>query len=105
MIETTADVVGCPECGAVARAKDRRATSVGDLPIGGRPVVLCWVKRVWACPARTGAARAGRGPSAMMRSRRGRCSPIGPLSRRPLRSGRARQSPSRRACSGCPGTS
>ncbi|WP_420830484.1 hypothetical protein [Mycobacterium heckeshornense] len=23
---------------------------VRDLPIGGRPVVLCWHKRVWCCP-------------------------------------------------------
>jgi transposase len=50
LIETTADLVGCPECGAVARAKDRRPVWVRDLPIGGRPVVLCWHKRVWQCP-------------------------------------------------------
>jgi hypothetical protein len=34
----------------VARAKDRRPTRVRDLPLGGRPVVLFWVKRVWCCP-------------------------------------------------------
>ena len=50
LVQTTADLVGCPLCGAVARAKDRRPTWVRDLPIGGRPVVLCWVKRVWCCP-------------------------------------------------------
>jgi len=50
LVETTADLVGCPECGAVARAKDRRATWVRDLPIGGRPVVICWHKRIWCCP-------------------------------------------------------
>ena len=49
-MQTTADLVGCPGCGAVARAKDRRPTWVRDLPIGGRPVVLCWRKRVWCCP-------------------------------------------------------
>lgn len=49
MIETTADLVGCPDCGAVARPKDRRPTWVADLPIAGRPVVLCWVKRIWEC--------------------------------------------------------
>ena len=49
MIETTAELVGCPECGAVATAKDRRPTWVADLPIAGRPVVLCWVKRIWCC--------------------------------------------------------
>ncbi|WP_219419406.1 transposase family protein [Pseudonocardia nigra] len=52
MIETTAELVGCPGCGAVARPKDRRPTWVGDLSIAGRPVVLCWVKRVWECPHR-----------------------------------------------------
>ena len=50
LVETTADLVGCPGCGAVARAKDRRPVWVRDLPIGGRPVVLCWWKRVWCCP-------------------------------------------------------
>ena len=49
LVETTAELVGCPECGAVARAKDRRPTWVRDLPIGGRPVVVCWNKRVWSC--------------------------------------------------------
>lgn len=58
MVETTADLVPCPECGAVARAKDRRPTWVRDLPLGDRPVVICWVKRIWCCvhvlcPART----------------------------------------------------
>ena len=32
LVQTTADLVGCPECGAVARAKDRRPTWVRDLP-------------------------------------------------------------------------
>jgi transposase len=50
LIETTADLVPCPVCGAVARPKDRRPSWVRDLPIGGRPVVLCWWKRVWCCP-------------------------------------------------------
>lgn len=49
LVESTADLVGCPECGAVARAKDRRPVWVRDLPITGRPVVLCWHKRVWQC--------------------------------------------------------
>jgi transposase len=52
LIETTADLVGCPECGAVARPKDRRPTWVRDLPSGDRPVVLCWWKRIWCCPHR-----------------------------------------------------
>jgi transposase len=50
LIETTAELVGCPECGAVARAKDRRPVWVRDLPIADKPVVLCWHKRVWCCP-------------------------------------------------------
>ena len=50
LVQTRADLVGCPSCGAVARAKDRRPTWVRDLPAGGRPVVLCWVKRIWCCP-------------------------------------------------------
>jgi transposase len=50
LVQTTADLVGCPVCGAVARAKDRRPTWVRDLPLAGRPVVLCWVKRIWSCP-------------------------------------------------------
>src|SRR5919112_2040637 len=37
LVETTADLVGCPGCGAVARAKDRRPTWVRDLPLAGRP--------------------------------------------------------------------
>ena len=50
LVETIARVVPCPDCGAVARAKDRRPVWVRDLPIGGRPVVVCWYKRVWCCP-------------------------------------------------------
>lgn len=48
-IETTADLVGCPDCGAVAELHDRRPCWVRDLPTGGRPVTLVWVKRVWRC--------------------------------------------------------
>jgi hypothetical protein len=50
LVQTTAELVGCPACGALARAKDPRPSWVRDLPIGGRPVVLCWWKRVWCCP-------------------------------------------------------
>lgn len=57
-IETTADLVGCTECGAVAELHDRRPTWVWDLSSGGHPVMLVWVKRVWcsrymACSKRT----------------------------------------------------
>ena len=34
----------------MARPKDRRPTWARDLPLAGRPVVLCWWKRVWCCP-------------------------------------------------------
>ena len=40
MIETTADLVGCPECGAVATSKDRRPTWVADLAIAPLQDVL-----------------------------------------------------------------
>jgi transposase len=50
LVETRAGIVPCPDCGAVARPKDRRAVWVRDLPIGGRPVVVCWHKRIWCCP-------------------------------------------------------
>ena len=52
LVETTVELVGCPGCGAVARPKDRRPTWVRDLPLAGRPVVLCWWKRIWCCPHR-----------------------------------------------------
>lgn len=50
LVETTVEGEPCRECGAVARAKDRRPVWVRDLPVGGRPVVLCWHKRIWCCP-------------------------------------------------------
>ena len=50
LIQSTTDLVPCPACGVVARAKDRRPSWVRDLPFGGRPVLLCWWKRVWCCP-------------------------------------------------------
>jgi transposase len=49
-VQTTADLVGCPECGAVAQLHDRRPCWVRDLPTAGRPVTLVWIKRVWRCP-------------------------------------------------------
>ena len=50
LVETTATVVGCSGCGTRARSKGRRQTKVRDLPVGGRPAVLVWSKRVWRCP-------------------------------------------------------
>src|SRR4051794_41783067 len=68
-VETTADLVGCPECGAVAQLHDRRPCWIRDLPTAGRPVTLVWIKRVWRwgdppCPART---RAGAAPPVLAR--------------------------------------
>lgn len=48
-IETIAVEVACRRCGVLARLHDRRASWVRDLPAGGRPVTLVWVKRVWRC--------------------------------------------------------
>jgi transposase len=48
-VETTIDVAGCPGCGAVAWAHGRRPVRVRDLPVGGRPTTLIWVKRLWRC--------------------------------------------------------
>jgi transposase IS204/IS1001/IS1096/IS1165 family protein len=56
-VETTADLVGCPQCGAVAKLHDRRPCWVRDLPAGGRPVMLVWVKQVWRCRHRLCAQR------------------------------------------------
>ncbi|MCY4369408.1 MAG: transposase family protein [bacterium] len=50
LAETTASVVGCSGCGTRARWRGRRRTRVRDLPVGGRPTVLVWSKRLWRCP-------------------------------------------------------
>jgi len=69
LVETTESVTGCPRCGVVATLHDRKPRWVRDLPAGGRPVVLVWLKRVWrcleaACPQRTWSE-----PSAVIRAR------------------------------------
>jgi transposase len=48
-VQTTATVVGCGGCGMRAELHGRRTVRVRDLPIGGRPVVLWWRKRIWCC--------------------------------------------------------
>jgi transposase len=48
-VESTACEVFCPACGVLAKPHARRPTRVRDLPSGGRPVTLIWVKRVWRC--------------------------------------------------------
>jgi transposase len=57
-VQTIATLVGCIGCGIRAELHGRRTVRVRDLPIGGRPVVLAWRKRLWrcrepACKART----------------------------------------------------
>jgi transposase len=48
-VQTTATVVGCQGCGMRAELHGRRTVRVRDLPIGGRPAVLWWHKRLWRC--------------------------------------------------------
>ena len=66
-IETPRDLVGCDECGAVARVKDRRTVTVRDLPAAGVPVVIRWRKRIFECryplcPPRHGPSNTRRSP-------------------------------------------
>ena len=42
-------MVGCSGCGVRAEVHGRRIVRVRDLPIGGRPVVVVWRKRLWRC--------------------------------------------------------
>jgi len=48
-VQTTADLVGCPVCGAVATPHGRRPTRVRDVAFAGRPTTLIWLKRLWRC--------------------------------------------------------
>jgi transposase len=47
-VQTTATVVGCQGWGAGGAPRPLHGP-VRDLPIGGRPVVLAWRKRIWRC--------------------------------------------------------
>jgi transposase len=84
-VQTTATVVGCGSCGVRATPHGRRLVRVRDLPIGGRPVVLWWRKRLWrcrepACGVRTWTERvAGIAPRAVLthRARAEACRRIG----------------------------
>jgi transposase len=67
-IQTTATVVGCMGCGTRAELHGRRTVRVRDLPIGGRPVVLLWHKRIWRC----------REPACRVRTWTERAAAIGP---------------------------
>src|SRR5512135_2850807 len=57
LVETSPGPVGGARCGTVATAKDRRPGWGRDLPVGGRPVVICGLKRVWCCRQEAGPAR------------------------------------------------
>jgi hypothetical protein len=59
-VETTVDLVGCPECGAVAQLHDRRPCWVLDLPAGWAPGDA-GVDQAGVAAARTGCARNGPG--------------------------------------------
>jgi transposase len=48
-IETTAELVGCSDCGVVAVAHDRMEVEYRDLAAFGRPARLRWSKRRWRC--------------------------------------------------------
>jgi transposase len=48
-VQTTSTLVGCIGCGVRAELHGRRTVRVRDLPVGGRPVVLLWCKRIWRC--------------------------------------------------------
>jgi transposase len=48
--ECRREVVGCPECGEVARVKDRRAVTLVHLPMNSRPTRIVWHKRRFFCP-------------------------------------------------------
>jgi transposase len=49
LVETTTDRDVCRSCGVRAGSKGRARTTVRDVPIGGRPTVLVWKKRIWRC--------------------------------------------------------
>ena len=69
-VETVQDEDFCRGCGVLARLHDRPPTWVRDLPAGGRPVVLIWVKRVWGATSQP--ARSAPGPRRPSRSALGR---------------------------------
>jgi len=49
LVETTADLVGCPRCGVTAIGHGRSVVQIRDLPASGRAVRVCWRKRRWRC--------------------------------------------------------
>jgi hypothetical protein len=49
LVETTAAVVHCHQCGGRAQGHDRREHLLRDVPVAGRAAVLVWWKRIWRC--------------------------------------------------------
>jgi transposase len=49
-METSEDRAWCPACGVRAVGHGRRRLVMRDLPLGDRPVVVVWAKRLWRCP-------------------------------------------------------
>jgi transposase len=49
LVETIADRDWCRTCGTRAGSKGRARVTVRDVPVGDRPVMLVWKKRVWRC--------------------------------------------------------
>lgn len=50
LVETGAEFTGCSGCGTRAVGHGRATTQVRDVPVSGRPTVLCVRKRRWRCP-------------------------------------------------------
>jgi len=49
LVETEADVAGCPTCGVRAIGHGRTVVQIRDLPMAGVAVRLVWRKRRWRC--------------------------------------------------------
>jgi hypothetical protein len=63
-VQTATTTVGCAACGSQARVHARRTVRVRDLPIGDRPVVLAWRKRIWRCGEPAGCSGSAAAPDA-----------------------------------------
>jgi transposase len=51
-VETGATSAGCPDCGVLARVKERVVVKYCDLPVYGVASTLFWHKRRWRCAER-----------------------------------------------------
>jgi transposase len=57
LVETTARLVHCEQCGIRAQVHDRKEHLLRDVPVSGRATVLVWWKRIWRCPNQGCAAK------------------------------------------------